>query len=395
VLERWQRYWSWLFFVLLAISTGVAVAGIDSHARRAATLALAAALGLWYWHEVVRTGRALSGRAGALPSLIVGVALWAPLLILHPIFQLLSLSAYQLACSAPVPVRRAIPRIAVVSALGVATAWARVGFQPLSLVFYGAVTLVLGLLAAMTQAISDQSEQRRQLLEQLESARAGLAAAERRAGVLAERQRLAREIHDTLAQGFASIVTLSEAARAQARMSPEAAMRRLEEAGDAARRSLGEARRAIWALRPEALEHGSLGRALGELAAGFGSQTGIDTQSAVTGDEDELPPEAQDALLRIAQEALVNVRKHACARRVRLTLSYLDQAVMLDVRDDGSGFDLAAPARNGSGGGFGLPGMRERVAELGGTLTVESAPGHGTTVAAALPRGPAVPGKDP
>ena len=391
MLERWQRYWSWLFFVLLAVSTSAAVAGLDSGARRAATLVLAASLGLWYWHEVVRTGRALGGRAGALPSLVAGVALWAPLLILHSAFQLLMVSGYQLACSTPGPVRRAVPRIAVVSALGVATTWARAGFQPLALVFYGAVTVVLGLFAALTQAISDQSEQRRRLLEQLEAARAGLAAAERRAGVLAERQRLAREIHDTLAQGFASIVTLSEAARAQSSMSPEVAIRRLEEAGDAARRSLDDARRAIWALRPEALDNASLPRALGELAAGFGSQTGIDTQSAVTGDEYEVPPEAQEALLRIAQEALANVRKHSRASRVRLTLSYLDQAILLDVRDDGGGFDLAASARNGSGGGFGIAGMRERVAALGGTLTVESALGQGTTVAAALPHGPAVP----
>jgi signal transduction histidine kinase len=144
---------------------------------------------------------------------------------------------------------------------------------------------------------------------------------------------------------------------------------------------------------PEALEHGSLGRALGELAAGFGSQTGIDAQSAVTGEEDELLPDAQEALLRVAQEALANVRKHARAQHVRLTLSYLDQAILLDVRDDGTGFDPAGPARAGSKGGFGLAGMRERVAALGATLTIESAPGQGTTVAAAVPRGPAIPGK--
>jgi signal transduction histidine kinase len=394
VLNRWQTYWSLLFFVLLAASTGVAVADLASDAGRAATLGLAAALALWYWHEVMRTGRAVSGRAAALPSLAAAAALWTPLLVLHPIFQLLMFSAYQLACSAPAPVRRAVPRIAVVSALVVATASARYGFQPLVLVFYGAVTVALGLFVTMTQAIHEQSEQRRQLLEQLESAHGELAASERRAGMLAERQRLAREIHDTLAQGFASIVTLSEAARAQARLSPQAAMRRLEEAGQVARASLGEARRAIWALRPEPLEHGSLGRALGQLAAEFGSQTGIDTQSAVSGEEADLAPEAQEALLRVAQEALANVRKHARAHRVRLTLSYLDDATLLDVRDDGTGFDPAVPAGNGSGGGFGLAGMRERLAVHGGTLTVEAAPGQGTTVAAALPRGPANAGDD-
>jgi signal transduction histidine kinase len=247
------------------------------------------------------------------------------------------------------------------------------------------VTLALGLFVAMMQAIHEQSEQRARLLEQLESARGELAAAEHKAGVLAERQRLAREIHDTLAQGFASIVTLAEAARAQARISPPDALRRLEEAGQQARSSLDQARRAIWALRPEALAHGSLGCALGELAAGFGAQTGIDTRSAVTGEEDDLAPDAQEALLRVAQESLANVRKHARARRVRVTLSYLGDVTLLDVRDDGAGFDPAAPARNGPGG-FGLAGMRERVAAHGGTLTIESAPGQGTTVVAALPR---------
>jgi len=394
MLDRWQRYWSALFFVLLAASTGVAVADLDSGVRRGAVLAVAAGLALWYWHEVVRTGRALGGRAAALPSLAAAAALWAPLLVLHWAFQLLMFSAYHLACSAPAPTRRAVPGIATVSALVVAADSVRAGFQPLELVFYGAVTLALSLLVAMMQAIHEQSEQRRRLVEQLESARGELAAAERRAGVLAERQRLAREIHDTLAQGFASIVTLSEAARAHARISPEVAMRHLEEVGQAARSSLDQARRAIWALRPEVLEHGSLGRALGELAAEFGCRTGIDTQSAVTGAEDELAPAAQEALLRIAQEALANVRKHARAHRVRLTLSYLDDATLLDVRDDGTGFEPAAPARTASGGGFGLAGMRERLAAHGGTLTIESAPGQGTAVVAALPRSPANAGED-
>ena len=179
-----------------------------------------------------------------------------PLLVLHWAFQLLMFSAYHLACGAPAPFRRAAAGIAAVSALVVATEWARAGFQALEVVLYGAVTVALALFVAMMQAIHEQNEQRGRLLEQLEAARGELAAAERRAGVLAERERLAREIHDTLAQGFASIVTLSEAARAQARLSPQAAMRRLEDAGQVARASLAEARRAIWALRPEALERG-------------------------------------------------------------------------------------------------------------------------------------------
>ncbi len=386
--ERWQRYWEWLFYVLLAVSTGGAVAGLDSGARRAAVLLLAAGLALWYWHEVIRSGRALGARPGRLPSLAVAAVLWAPLLLLQPLFQLLVFSAYQLACSAPAPVRRALPAIAAVGALAVTTTSVRAGFDPLALVFYGAVTLALSLFVAMTRAMHEQSEHRRKLIAELEATRTELAESERRAGTLGERQRLAGEIHDTLAQGFASIVTLCEAARAESGSRPDLALRRLEEVGRTARSSLDEARRAVWALRPEALERRSLGRALGELAAGFRSETGIDAHGVISGEQRKLLPGAEIALLRVAQEALANVRQHARAQRVGLTLTYLDDATLLDVRDNGVGFDpeLAGRARDRSrGAGFGLTGMRERVEGQGGTLTVESAPGRGTAVVAALP----------
>lgn len=226
MLKRWQTYWNTLFLVLLAVSTGVAVADLNSGPRRGAALALAAGLAAWYWHEVVRTGRALGGRGAALPSLAAAAALWTPLLVLHWIFQLLMFTAYHLACSVPRPGRRAVPRITVVSALVVATAWMRTGFQPLDLVFYGAVTVALGLFVTMTQAIHEQNEQRRALLEQLESACGELAASERRAGVLAERQRLAREIHDTLAQGFAPRPALTPTAWLPARKANSSRTRR-------------------------------------------------------------------------------------------------------------------------------------------------------------------------
>jgi signal transduction histidine kinase len=110
----------------------------------------------------------------------------------------------------------------------------------------------------------------------------------------------------------------------------------------------------------------------------------------VSGKEQPLSEEAEATLLRTAQEALANVRKHAEADRVALTLSYMRERVMLDVRDDGAGFDAeAADSRpgetNGRSGGFGLAGMRERAEQTGGTLTVESAPGEGTTIALELP----------
>jgi signal transduction histidine kinase len=394
LLERWQTYWSWLFYGLLLLATGVAVADVESDDRRVAIVVLAAGLAVWYWQAVVRDGRlALGAGSGAFLSVAVAAALWASLLLLHWLFLLLLFSAYHLACSAPAPVRRALPRIAAVSAIVVVTeSVRRGGVGALQLVFYGAVTLALGLFVAMMQAIHEQSEERRRLLAELEATRGELAESERRAGVLAERQRLAREIHDTLAQGFASIVTLYEAARAEVASRPEVALRRLEEVGRTARASLAEARRVVSALRPEALEDATLAKALDGLARDFSAETGIAAQSTVNGEARELEPEAEATLVRIAQEALANVRKHARASRVALTLTYLDDSTRLDVRDDGVGFDAESTgrARNGwQAGGFGLTSMRERLESQGGTLTIESAPGAGTTIVAALPRAPA------
>jgi signal transduction histidine kinase len=388
LLERWQTYWSWLFYGLLLVATGVAVADVGSDDRRVVVV-LAAGLAVWYWQAVVRGSRFAAGRGRAFLSLAVAAALWASLLLLHWLFLLLMFSAYHLACSGPVPVRRALPRIAAVSVIVVvAESVRRGGVDPLQLVFYGAVTLALGLFVAMTQAIHEQSEERRRLLAELEATRGELAESERRAGVLAERHRLAREIHDTLAQGFASIVTLYEAARAEVASRPEVALGRLEEIGRTARASLTEARRVVSALRPEALEDATLAGALDGLARDFSAETGIAARIMVDGEPRELEPDAEATLLRIAQETLANVRKHARASRVALTLTYLDDATRLDLRDDGVGFepDSADHARNGwRAGGFGLTSMRERLESQGGTLTIESAPGAGTTIAATLP----------
>jgi signal transduction histidine kinase len=391
LLERWQRYWSWLFYGLLLVSTGVAAIDVDGDRRRAVVVVLGAALAVWYWQAVVRPGRVALGR-GARGFLVaaLGAGIWASLLVLHGLFALLMFSAYHLACSMPKPVRRALPRIAAVSAILVATESVRRGdVDPLQLLFYGAVTLALGLFIAMTQTIHEQSEERRRLIAQLEATRSELAESERRAGVLAERQRLAREIHDTLAQGFASIVTLYEAARVEVGSRPEVALRRLEEVGRTARASLAEARRVVSALRPEPLEQATLAGALDRLVREFGAETGIGARSTVGGELRQLEPEGEATLLRIAQEALANVRKHAGASEVALTLTYLDDATRLDVRDDGVGFEpmSAGRVRNGwQAGGFGLTSMRERLESQGGTLMIESTPGGGTTIAATLPR---------
>ncbi len=214
--------------------------------------------------------------------------------------------------------------------------------------------------------------------EELERTRRELEEASRQAGILEERQRLAREIHDTLAQGFASIVVQLEAAE-MASENETSAGRYLEQARNAAREGLSEARRMVWALRPEILENTSLPEALQRLLQRWQTESGVWAQFTLTGEPRSLPPELEVGLLRMAQEALANIRKHSKARHATLTLSYLEDMVLMDIQDDGVGLQ---PPTSGS---FGLRSMRERVEALGGQMTVESEVGQGTTLAFSLP----------
>lgn len=209
-----------------------------------------------------------------------------------------------------------------------------------------------------------------------------------RVGGLEERQRLSREIHDTLTQGFASIVTHAVPARKALPDDIEAAGTHLEQIERTARENLEEARRVVRRLRPEPLEGAPLPEALARIAGRFSEESDVTVETSVTGEPHPLPPEAEVTLLRVAQEALVNVRKHAGAGRVALTLSYLGDAIALDIRDDGTGFDLqktAASSPHAHSGGLGLKGMRERVETLGGSLSVESSPVEEITLAVELP----------
>lgn len=214
----------------------------------------------------------------------------------------------------------------------------------------------------------------------------GLRVAQRQdeqAGVAAERTRLAREIHDTLAQGFAGIVTQLQAAD---EAPDEAARRRHRDAALAlARDGLAEARRSVQALRPAALDAARLPEAIGSVARSWSARTGIRADVITTGPEHALATDAEVALLRTAQEALANVEQHAAASRVTLALRCTARGASLEVRDDGRGFDpaLARPAADDHG--YGLVAMRERIEALAGELRIESRPGQGTAVRAEVP----------
>jgi signal transduction histidine kinase len=243
-----------------------------------------------------------------------------------------------------------------------------------------------GMIAELAQA--------NQRLEEMMAENTGLQAQlltqAREAGAGDERQRMAREIHDTLAQGLTGIITQLEAAQQTTHEAERE--RRIDNSKRLARDSLAEARRSVQALRPQALEDSRLPDALAEEVARWTATSGVPAEVAATGDPRALYPEVEVTLLRVAQEALANVAKHAAAAHAWVTLSYMEDVVTLDVRDDGSGFAPLGESSGGgggtggtAGGGFGLIAMRQRVNRLAGQLEIESEPGVGTAVSASLP----------
>jgi signal transduction histidine kinase len=313
---------------------------------------------------------------------------------------------------------------------------------PIGVVVY--LGIIAGNIAAvcgvtwLLNRLETQGEQRGRMLAELRESNRRLEAAlaenaglhqqlliqAREAGMLDERQRMAREIHDTLAQGLTGIITQLQAAE-HAAGEPAEWRTHFAAATRLARESLSEARRSVDALRPETLETGRLSEALADVAGRWSELHGIEVQVMTTGTARPMRPETEIALLRAGQEAMANVAKHAQATRVGVTLSYLEHEVALDVRDDGRGFDPARlgdagagsgsgaadvtgsgpasgglPAANGTapaggggfgpagGGGFGLVAMRQRIEALSGTLQIESEPGAGTGISARVPLTP-------
>jgi signal transduction histidine kinase len=255
-------------------------------------------------------------------------------------------------------------------------------------------TVLTGFFSYMGMKLMGEDRQRRELLARLEAAmeeNAGLHAQlltqAREAGVLDERQRMAREIHDTLAQGLTGIITQLEATERASRR-PEQWRRHLDQARALARDSLTEARRSVQALRPEPLEDAPLPDAITHMAGRWSETSGVVSSFETTGEPRPLLAELEMTLFRVTQEALANVGRHAKASKVGLTLSYTDDTVLLDVRDDGVGFTAgagAADGRRGAGQGFGLDTMRQRLRRVAGSLEIESAPGEGTAVNARVP----------
>ena len=287
-------------------------------------------------------------------------------------------------CFMAMTLPRAFAAVVALNTTPVALAVASIQRNPGSIAFVLG-TVVLGLAFSLVFGtwivrIIEQSRERAQLIERLEAAQAELAEVSRQAGTLAERQRLAGEIHDTLAQGLTSIVMLLQAADTEIGSDPPQARRHVGLATQTAREGLAEARAMVAALTPAHLDSGPLHEALARLTDRIGAELDIGARFEVCGKARPLSATAEVVLLRAGQEALANVRKHAHARDVCVVLSYDEHAVRLDVRDDGAGFDPAQV-----NGGYGLRGMRSRILQVGGSLLVKTHPGGGTALSVEVP----------
>jgi signal transduction histidine kinase len=378
--RRWDAYYLAILAVTLLIEMLEGPAEI-----RGRLLAAAALLAMVPWYlaagRPVLFGGTDQPRRGSLYLAgLIGLLLIAESFSVTSTFILLALCPQ---CFMTVPFRRAVAAVALLSATPVAAALLR--GEPASAVWATAGIAVLDIafsvaFGSWVSGIIGRSQERAELIGQLEATRTELARAQREAGMLAERQRLAVEIHDTIAQGFGSIVMLVQAAEAAIEHDPVAARRHLALAGTTARENLAEARAMVAGLAPAGLDGGGIDDALRRLAAQTAAELGIAAELEVTGGSRELDTGSQVVLLRVCQEALTNVRKHAGASRAQISLAYADGLVALAVCDDGAGFDPALVS-----GGFGLRGMRGRVTQAGGRLQVRSEPGTGTTVSVEVP----------
>lgn len=335
------------------------------------------------WSAGEHDGRRL-GIAGFVTNLVLTTAA----ILLSPAFGLYLIIGFPEAARLPTRSWRIAGLIGTAAALSIA----QVGgprselFTPPVVAAFFAITLAIAL------TMHGLDRRRAALYRRIDAANAELRAAQRRsallteqlvtqardAGIAEERKRLSREIHDTVAQDLVAIISQLELLDGED--DPTEHWRRLATIDDAARNALREARRAIAALASPRLDSAELPLALDDLLGEWRDRTGLGGELAVIGLRRADHTDAE--LLRVAQEALANVAKHAEAQTADLSLTYRARPdeVELVIADDGRGFDPDAPSH-----GFGLAGLRARLERLGGTLAIESAPGRGTTLRATLP----------
>lgn len=320
-----------------------------------------------------------TGRTTRLWWLAAVLALWSVLVVRVPEAAYLAFPLFFLA-QFLLPVWAGVAAVAALATVAVVALGMHGGFTPAGVVGPAVGALVAVGLSTGVRALDRESRARREVIAELVRTRSELARHQREVGREAERARLAGEIHDTVAQGLASIGMLLHAVERADPSHPAVDQTRL--AREVAGENLTETRRLIAALRPAPLDGVSLAGALGRVAERTRAEhPGIEVTADCSLEVDP-PPEVAAVLVRVAQEALANAVTHASPSRVEVTLTGSSTAVALEVRDDGRGFDVAAPRPTAS---FGLDGMARRVSGLGGEFDVSSETGAGTTIRAVLP----------
>lgn len=386
--EMWRgqlRWWHGLFAALVVTTVVVMVAEDKAHLgwRIACVAAIAAAYAVWGL-------RGMDAREPAAGVIYLTLA-WGLMVVLMALdgtgtAWILTFGLFPQTWAILPRNRAAAAVVAAVILIGAVRLWQgpRTGDEAVGIAISTVIMLVLSLtLGLFIDRIVREADSRARTIDELHRAQAELAAAERAQGVSAERERLSREIHDTLAQGFTSVVTLARAADSALERGDLAAVReRLGLLEQTASENLAEARIIVAELTPGHLQNGTLAEALERVVSTASAQTGMAGEFAVEGDPVAAAANSEVVVLRTAQEALANIRRHSHATTFRVRLSYREPGrVGLEVSDDGRGFDPGAAHT-----GFGLVGAASRAADLGSELVVDSAPGAGTVLRVSVPR---------
>ncbi|WP_345153795.1 sensor histidine kinase [Arthrobacter ginkgonis] len=396
------------FAALLAFGVALTVWGTPWTATTWAVLGMSGVLAAVYLAGTLAekhhaaTGRGPDPAPYAHWWLTTVTLLWAGLVLASGAFAWLAFPLFFLHLHLLRP-RHAVAAVALLTLTVAASQWWHSGRLEPAMVVGPAVGAVFAVLMGTAyRVLYEDGEIQRRAVEELHSTRTELARSQHEAGALAERARLAGEIHDTVAQGLSSIVLLSRGtARALEAGDPEGAVERLRLVESSASDNLAEVRRFVRGLSSPLLDHveptqagpettGPLAPSLRRLCASTEQRSAasgrpLQCRFVLEGNPVPLPAAYEATLLRAAQASLANVAAHSQARSAVVSLAFLGEDVTLDVYDDGIGF---APARIGpraDGTGYGLPSLRERVAGLDGSLEVESAPGEGAVVAVRLP----------
>ena len=386
--EMWRRqlvWWHVLFAVLVATTVVVMLAEAKPHLgwQLGCVVGIAAAYAVW--------GRRGLGEQQSRAALTYVTLAWVLMVALMALdgtgtAWILTFGLFPQTWASLPRNRAATAVVLAVVGIGLARLWQgpRTGDELVGIAISTAIMLVLSLtLGLFIDRIIREADTRARTIDELRRTQDELAAVERAQGVAAERERISREIHDTLAQGFTSVVTLTRATQsALERGDLDVVRERLRVIEQTAAENLAEARLIVAETTPGHLQSRTLAEALQRLVDAVADGSGMTGRLVVDGVPEVLPANSEVVLLRSAQESLANVRRHSRARSFEVRLRYAEgEAVSLEVTDDGVGFDSGQDRS-----GYGLDGATARAAEVGGRFEVDSTPGGGSRVRVEVPR---------